>query len=164
MGEYSSSTSPNTRKQFLRCADCGCQTLSQNVSQERPWAAAASLYVSGRVNDGALCFDCANNRRAWLGLPPAREPARTEGQAPACEARVKKVRINTQEYSWEIGTLESLLTKWRDGYSPKSLRNRDIKLLLAAVNDVVIPARKFGSVPIFEGDAVTIVAGAIAGG
>jgi thiamine biosynthesis protein ThiS len=74
------------------------------------------------------------------------------------------VRINTQEYSWEISTLESLLTKWRDECSPKSFRNRDIKLLLVAVNNTVIPASHFSPMPISDGDEITIVAGMIAGG
>jgi hypothetical protein len=53
----------NTRKQFVKCVDCGRQMLPQNASKERPWAAAASMFIGGRVNDGALCFNCANKRR-----------------------------------------------------------------------------------------------------
>lgn len=164
MSESPSITLRNTRKHFVKCVDCGCQTLPQNASKERPWTAAASLYIRGRANDGALCFNCANKRRGLLGLPLEKEPTRTEVPAPKCEATLKKVRINTQEYSWEISTLASLLTKWRDECSPKFFRNNDIRLFIVAVNDNVIPASNFSSMPISDGDEIMIVAGMVAGG
>jgi sulfur carrier protein ThiS len=99
-----------------------------------------------------------------LGLPLEEKPSRTDSPAPKCEAPLKKVRINTQEYTWGISTLESLLRKWRDACSPESFRNQDIRFLLVAVNDMVIPARSFSSMPISDGDEITIVRGAIAGG
>jgi thiamine biosynthesis protein ThiS len=74
------------------------------------------------------------------------------------------VRINAQEYSWEVSTLESLLTKWLEECFPKSFRTKDSRLLLVAVNDTVVPASNFSSMPISEGDEITIAAGAVAGG
>lgn len=164
MSESPSSTLRNTRKHFVKCVDCGCQTLPQNASKERPWAAAASLYISGHLNEGALCFMCANTRRGLLGLPLENEVTHTESLAFTCDATLKKVRINAQEYSWEVSTLESLLTKWLDECFPKSFRSKDSRLLIVAVNDTVIPASNFSSMPISEGDEITIVAGAVAGG
>jgi thiamine biosynthesis protein ThiS len=164
MSESPSSTLRNKRKHFVKCVDCGCQTLPQNASKERPWAAAASLYMSGHFNDGALCFNCANKRRGVLGLALEREDTHTEGPAFTCDATLKKVRINAQEYSWEVGTLESLLMKWLDECFPKNFRSKDSRLLLVAVNGTVIPASHFSSMPISEGDEITIVAGAVAGG
>jgi thiamine biosynthesis protein ThiS len=148
----------------VKCVDCGCQTLPQNAPKDRPWAAAASLYITGQINDGALCFTCANKRRGVLGLPLEKEVGHTEGPAFTCEARLKKVRINAQAYSWEVSTLESLLTKWLDERFPKSFRTKDSRFLIVAVNDTVIPASNFSSMPISEGDEITIAAGAVAGG
>ncbi len=164
MSECPSNTLRNTRKQFVKCVDCGCQMLPQNASKERPWAAAASMFISGRLNDGALCFNCANKRRGLLGLPLDKEVTRTVSAASTCEATLKKVRINSREYSWEISTLESLLTKWLDECFPKSFRSKESRLLLVAVNNAVIPASNFSSTPISDGDEITIAAGAVAGG
>jgi sulfur carrier protein ThiS len=143
--------------------DCGCQTLPQNASKECPWTAAASLYISGDVNDGALCFNCANKRRETLGLPLEKEHGEVVSPAPVCETKLKKVRINTREYSWKVSTLESLLTKWRDECLD-SFKNMEIKLWLVAVNDEIIPATSFGSMPISDGDTIFIAVGAVAGG
>ena len=164
MSECPSTTQRNTRKTFVKCVDCGCQTLPQNASKERPWAAAASLYISGRVNDGALCFNCANRRKGLLGLPLEKEVAQTKGPFPRCEATLKKVRINSRECAWELSTLESLLTKWLDECFPKNFRSKDSRLLLVAVNSTVIPASNFSSTPISAGDEIIIMAGAVAGG
>ena len=97
-------------------------------------------------------------------MPLEQEVTRTEGPAPTCESTLKKVRINTQEYSWKIGTLESLLTKWRDECILERFRNKDIRSFIVAINDKVIPASSFSSMPISNGDEITIVAGLIAGG
>jgi thiamine biosynthesis protein ThiS len=99
-----------------------------------------------------------------LGLPLEKEVTRTEGPFSTCEPTLKKVRINRREYTWEISTLESLLTKWLDECFPKSFRNMDSRSLLVAVNNTVIPASNFSSMPISDGDEIMIVAGAIAGG
>ncbi len=159
MSECPSSTLRNTRKHFVKCVDCDCQTLPQNAAKERPWAAAASLYISGRVNDGALCFNCANKRRGLLGLPLEKEVTRSESPAPKCEATLKKVRINTQEYAWEISTLESLLRKWRDECLAKSFRKMEIKYWIVAVNNEIVFATDFSSTPISDGDEISIVLG-----
>ena len=164
MSESSSITLRNMRKHFVKCVDCGCQTLPQYASKERPWAAAASLYISGRVNDGALCFNCANKRRGLLGLPLEKEVTPTEVPASTCQATLKKVRINRREYTWEISTLESLLTKWLDECLPESFRNHDIRSFIVAVNNTVIPASNFSSMPISDGDEIMIVMGMVAGG
>jgi sulfur carrier protein ThiS len=152
----------NARKHFLKCVDCGCQTLPQNASRWRSWIAAASLYVIGCVNDGGLCFDCANKRREKLGL--AIEFGDIVGPAPQCETKLRKVSINTREYAWEISTLESLLIKWREEGRLSGIKHREITLWLVAVNDQIIPARCFSSMPISDGDKIFIVMGAIAGG
>lgn len=162
MSECPSCMLRNARKHFLKCVDCGCQTLPQNVSKQRPWSAAASLYLSGFVNEGALCFDCANKRRAKLGLPIEKEHGDVVSPASGCETKLRKVRINTHECGWEISTLESLLIKWRE--EDQVFKNRDIKLWLVAVNDQIIPARSFSSTPISDGDKIFIAMGAVAGG
>jgi thiamine biosynthesis protein ThiS len=99
-----------------------------------------------------------------LGLPLEKELTPTEVPASTCQATLKKVRINRREYTWEISTLESLLTKWRDECSPEFFRNNDIRLFIVAVNDNVIPPSNFSSMPISDGDEIMIVAGLIAGG
>ena len=163
MSECPSSMLRNTRKHFVKCVDCGCQRLPQNASKERHWTAAASLYISGGVNDGALCFTCANKRRETLGLPVEKEHGEVVSPTPVCETKLKTVRINTREYSWNVSTLESLLTKWRDE-SLGTFKNMEIKLWLVAVNDEIIPATSFGSMPVSDGDTIFIAMGAVAGG
>jgi thiamine biosynthesis protein ThiS len=100
-----------------------------------------------------------------LGLPLEKEAALTEVPPVPCEPALKKVRINSREYTWEISTLDSLLTKWLDERFPKSSGNNDSrKLLIVAVNDTVVPASNFSSMPISDGDEISIVVGALAGG
>jgi hypothetical protein len=164
MSECPSITVRNTRKVFVKCVDCGCQTLPQNASKEWPWTAAASLYIRGRANDGALCFSCANKRRETLGLPVEKKHSEPVKPAPLCETKLKNVRINTHSYSWEIGTLECLLTKWREDCLGPGFKHRPIKLWLVAVNDEIIPAASFSSMPISDGDMIFIAMGAVAGG
>ena len=164
MTECAFSTLRNTRKHFVKCVDCGCQTLPQNASKERPWAAAASLYISGAVNDGALCFHCAEKRREILGVPVEKEYGEVVRPIPVFETKPKKVCINTHEYSWEISTLESLLAKWRDDCLGSNFKNKEIKSWLVAVNNEIIPATLFSSMPISNGDTIFIAMGAVAGG
>jgi sulfur carrier protein ThiS len=151
--------------------DCACQTLPQNASsKDRPWTAAASLHIGGRANDGALCFDCANKRREMLGKPVEGQQSQDASPAPVCEATLKKVCINKREYSWEVGTVDSLLAKWVSEYgsqrfkSLKSLKKIDIKHLVVTVNNALVPAANFSSTPISDGDNVFIVLGMVAGG
>jgi hypothetical protein len=80
-----------------------------------------------------------------------------------CETTLKRVRINRQEQCWEISTLESLLARWREECSPGSLRDRDSRWLLVAVNKKVI-SQDFGSTPVSDGDEIVIAMGASAGG
>jgi sulfur carrier protein ThiS len=157
MSESPSSTLRNTRKHFVKCVDCRTQTLPQNAST---WTAASALFINGHVNDGALCLKCANKRRAALGLPVEV----SETSAPVCDKGPKKIRINRREYSWEVSTLDSLLTKWRDEYPNPTFRNRKISHLVVTVNKELIRAKDFSSVPISDGDEITIAAGAIGGG
>ena len=166
MSECPSSTLRNTRKQFVKCVDCGCQTLPQNASKERPWAAAASLYLRGRVNDGALCFKCANKRRGLLGLPLEKEPDSTSkaecGHAdvpPASPATPKKIRINKQEYTWDVSTLDSLFARWKEQQFYEKYKNLDASWSLVIVNNRSIPAINFSSVPVSDGDEIFIVLG-----
>ena len=70
----------------------------------------------------------------------------------------------SRECCWEVGSLESLVAKWCDECFPKAFQNKDPRLLLVAVNDSVIRASDFWSTPISNGDEITIVVGAMAGG
>jgi hypothetical protein len=143
--------------------DCGCQTLPQNATKEHAWTAAASLYIRGRANDGALCFTCANKRRETLGLS-WEQHIKPPSPAPECHATLKHVCINTREYSWTVSTLESLLTKWHDECLDSHSKNREIKFWIVAVNNEIIPATGFSSMPISDGDSIFIAMGAVAGG
>lgn len=164
MSECPSVTVRNVRKTFLKCVDCGCQTLPQNASKERPWTTAASLYIRGRVNDGALCFQCATERRKRLGLPVENTARDAVSSAPECQVVLKNVHINARKYSWTVGTLESLLAKWRDECLAPHFKNREINFWIVALNDEIIPATAFSSRPISEGDTILIAMGAVAGG
>jgi hypothetical protein len=164
MSERPSITVRNTRKHFVKCVDCGCQTLPQNASKKCAWTAAASLYIRDRANEGALCFNCANKRRETLGLPVEKKHSEPVKPAPVCETKLKNVRINTHEYRWKISTLESLLAKWRDDCLGPRFKHRPMKLWLVAVNDEIIPAASFSSMLISDGDMIFIAMGAIAGG
>ena len=155
----------NTRKHFLRCVDCGCQTLPQHASEKRPWAAAASLHIAGCVNHGALCFNCANRRRALLGRPVEQNGPVTKsgfqpvGPASAGEATLKTVRVNQQEYAWKITTLASVIERWKDHCFYEEHKKIDSRWWRVVVNDVVISAKDFGSLPICDGDEISIVLG-----
>lgn len=155
----------NLRKHFLKCVDCGCQTLPQNASKEQPWSAAASLHVPSRVNDGALCFSCANKRRTLLGLPVEQSngdlPSECERSvlAPANESTLKAIRINEREYTWNITTLESLIEKWKDQSFYDEHKKVDSRWWRVVVNGAVISADDFNSVPISDGDEISIVLG-----
>ena len=155
----------NTRKHFVKCVDCGCQTLPQNASKERPWSAAASFYVVSRVNDGTLCFSCANKRRTLLGLPVEQSNGDLTSEcersvlAPAHESMLKIIRVNEREYTWNVTTLESLIEKWEDQYFYDEHKKVDCRWWRVVVNDAVISADDFSSVPISDGDEISIVLG-----
>lgn len=154
----------NPRKHFLKCVDCGRQTLPQNASKER-WGAASSLYISGHLNDGALCFQCGNRRRALLGLPAEQDSDETLTSydrpvlAPANETLLKKVRVNEQEYSWNVRTLGSLIDKWKDQFFYAEYKKVDTRWWRVVVNHRCIPAQDFSWVPISDGDEISIVMG-----
>ena len=167
MSERPSTSSRNPRKHFVKCVDCGCQTLPQNALNKAPWTAAATLYMSGRINDGALCFRCANKRRELLGLPAERGPdggtpkdacGRAE-LAPVSSATPKKIRINNREYTWDVNTLDSLLVKWREQQFYEQYKNPDPRWSLVVVNNRPIPVIDFSSVPISDGDEIFVVLG-----
>jgi hypothetical protein len=151
----------NERKRFVKCVDCGCRTLPRNARRERPWAAASSLYMDGRLNEGALCFPCANGRREALGLAIHEEPRSpvARGFAPAATATAKKVTINKQEYTWELSTLDALIEKWKERQFFDRFEKADAGWWLVVVNDRSIPAADFGSVLISDGDEISIVLG-----
>jgi hypothetical protein len=141
--------------------------LPQNASKERPWAAAATLHITGRVNDGALCFKCANKRRELLGLPVEKEPngdtrksewGRAEF-APISAVIPKKIRINNREYTWDVSTLDSLIVKWKEEELYEQSRTLDPRWWLVVINNIPIPAIDFSSVPISDGDEIFIVMG-----
>jgi sulfur carrier protein ThiS len=158
MSECPSSTLRNTRKHFVKCVDCHCHTLPQNASA---WTAASTLYLSGRVNDGALCGNCANKRREALGLPVVGESSRP---APACDPKMKTVRVNRREYTWEVSTLESVLAKWRDEYPNPRVKKMELARFVVTVNTKLILAADFSSTTISDGDEIVVSAGAVAGG
>jgi hypothetical protein len=167
MSERPAPSSRNERKQFLGCVDCGRRTLPHNAPGQRPWTAAATLFVSGRPNDGALCFACANERRERLGLPvdtasdrdtPTGECGRA-GSATARAASPKTIRINRRQYTWDVGTLQALMERWREQQFYDRYKTLDTSWSLVVHNDRSIPATDFGSVPISEGDQVFIVLG-----
>ena len=155
----------NTRKHFLKCADCDCQTLPQNASIERPWSAAASLSVASRVNEGVLCFTCSNKRRALLGLPLEQNKRDLKADytrpvpAPAKDSTLKAIRVNEQECTWDVTTLQSLIEKWKEQYFYDEHKKVDSRWWRVVVNDVVISADDFSSVPICDGDEISVVLG-----
>lgn len=167
MSERPSTSLRNQRKQFVKCIDCGCQTLPQNASKERAWAAAASLYLSGRINDGALCFECANKRRGLLGLALEKEPdSGTSKARSGCAdlptgtlATPKKIRVNKQDYSWHVSTLDSVIAKWKEQQFYDIYKGLDARWSLVIVNNRPIPAIDFTSVPVSDGDEIFIVLG-----
>ena len=161
MTERFCSLSRNQRKHFVKCVDCGCQTLPQNAPKERPWAAAATLHISGRIDDGALCFACANKRRVSLGLPIEKEPGSGMPSASACArmAASKRVTINNQEYTWEVTALDSVILKWKEKQLDERFRHVDAAWWLVVVNNRSIPAGDFSSVQVYDGDEISIVLG-----
>lgn len=165
-----STTIRNTRKHFVRCVDCNTQTLPQHASKERPWTTAVALRIPGRNNDGALCFECGNKRRALLGLPLEQVPG--EGLKEMCvcpvpaapiEAAQKNVRINKQEQTWEVSTLDSLIAKWNNHYAHDEYKHRemDLKKWIVFVNGRQISSDEFPSVPVTDGDEISITPGVL---
>ena len=155
----------NPRKHFLKCVDCGRQTLPQNASRERPWSAGASLHVAGRVNDGALCFQCANKRRALLGLPveqndgDLKSDCRRPVLGSANASTPKTIRINDREYTWKVTTLEALIGEWQRQYFYEEYKPLDSRWWRVLVNQRCVPADDFASVAICDGDDISIVMG-----
>ena len=128
--------------------------------------AASSLYVANRVNDGVVCFSCANKRRALLGLPVEQHEGdlKTECESPvlappANESKLKTIRVNEQEYTWNVTVLESLIEKWKDQYLYDEHKKIDSRWWRVVVNGTVISGDKFSSLPICDGDEVSIVLG-----
>ena len=159
MSESPSRTLRNTRKHFVKCVDCGKQTLPQNASD---WTAAGAVYIKGRVNDGAMCPKCANKRREALGLPV--EHSESTEPVLVCSPTMKRVTINRREYIWEIDTLESLLTKWRAEYPNPTFQKRGLDRFMVAINNELVRTKDFSSVPISDGDTIVIAVGGVAGG
>jgi hypothetical protein len=126
--------------------------------------AAASLYINGHLNDGALCFQCGNKRRELLGLRAEQDGDETLTSydrpvlAPANETLLKKVRVNEQEYSWNVRTLGSLNDKWKDQFFYAEYKKVDTRWW-RVVSHRCIPAQDFSSVPISDGDEISIVMG-----
>jgi hypothetical protein len=159
MSESPSSTLRNTRKHFVKCVDCRTQTLPQNAAN---WTAAALLVIGGRVNDGALCFRCANQRRKALGLVVEQSEATESNVAPA--SAMKHVTINRRHYVWEIDNLETLMTKWRAEYPNPTFKGMGLDRLVVAINEELVRTKDFSSVPISDGDTIMIMVGGVAGG
>jgi hypothetical protein len=160
----------NTRKHYLKCVDCGTQTLPQNASGERPWTTAAALGISGRVNDGGLCFKCGNKRRVLLGLPVELDNSETLKNtcdrpvtAGPIEATLKRIRINKREHAWEVSTIHSLLLKWKDQYAYDEYKHRemDLKKWVVRVNERQIPPDEYSSLAVGDGDEISILSGAL---
>lgn len=165
MPQRSPASFRNTRKHFVKCVDCDCQTLPQNASKERAWTATASLSIAGRINDGALCFSCANKRRTSLGLTLEQgncqclrsKCERTGGTAN--ESMVKTIRVNEREYVWSISTLETVLERWKDQLFYDEYKKVDSRWWRVVVNGAVVAADDFSSMPISDGDVISIVMG-----
>jgi hypothetical protein len=102
-----------------------------------------------------------------LGLPAEQEPASgtPKGQGgraefgPASTAAPKKIRINKQEYTWDVSTLDSLVAKWRERQCYEQHKTPDASWSLVVINNRTIPAIDFSSVPISDGDEIFIVLG-----
>jgi hypothetical protein len=163
-----STTIRNTRKHFVRCVDCSTQTLPQHASAQRPWATAAALRIPGRNNEGALCFECGNKRKALLGLTVEQDDNRvleTKRHRPSCpiETAPRRVRVNKREHTWEVGSLHSLIAKWKDVYAYSEYKNRemDLKKWVVLVNNKQISPEDFGSMPVVDGDEISIVSGCL---
>jgi len=160
----------NTRKHYVKCVDCGTQTLPQNASGERSWTLAAALRIDGRINDGALCFECGNKRKVLLGVPvPQDESKVVKGKfdrpAPAgpIQATLKKIRVNKREHAWEVSTIHSLLLKWKDHYAYDEYKNRelDLKKWVVLVNAKQISPDEYSSLPVGDGDEICILSGCL---
>jgi sulfur carrier protein ThiS len=78
---------------------------------------------------------------------------------PANESTLKTIRVNEQEYTWNVTTLESLIEKWKDQYFYDEHKKLDSRWWRVVVNDAVISADDFSSVPISDGDEISIVLG-----
>jgi sulfur carrier protein ThiS len=117
--------------------------------------------MNGRLNEGALCFQCANRRREALGLAVDEAPRShiATRSAPAATSTAKKVTVNNQKYTWELTTLDSLIVKWKERQLDEKFRTLDASWWLVVVNDRSIPAADFSSVPISDGDEISIVLG-----
>jgi sulfur carrier protein ThiS len=87
------------------------------------------------------------------GKDDGREFARASAAGP------KKIRINKQEYTWNVNTLESLLLKWREQQSDEMYRNMDVSWALVVLNGRFVPPINFRSVAICDGDEISIVLG-----
>jgi len=129
---------------------------------------AAALRLPGRINDGALCFECGNKRRALLGLPVEQDDrevlkGKCDRPVPAgpIEAAQRKVCINKREHTWEVSTLYSLIAKWKDHYAYDEYKNRDMDLRkwVVLVNDRQISPEEFSSLPVVDGDKISIMSG-----
>jgi sulfur carrier protein ThiS len=165
-----STTIRNTRKHFVRCVDCNTQTLPQHASKERPWTTAAVLRIPGRNNEGALCFECGHKRRVLLGLHVEQDmeaAVRCNCDRPFAigptEAAQKNVRINKREQTWTVSTLDTLIAKWNHHYAHDQYKNRDmdLKKWVVFVNGQQIPSDQFNSVPITDGDEISITPGVL---
>ena len=78
---------------------------------------------------------------------------------PADETLLKKVRVNEQEYCWNVRTLGSLIDKWKDQFFNAEYKKVDTRWWRVVVNHRCIPAQDFSSVPISDGDEISIVMG-----
>ena len=165
MSQRSPTSFRNPRKHFVKCVDCGCQTLPQNASGERPWSAAASLHVAGKVNDGALCSLCANKRTRLLGLPVEKNDGdlKSDRGGPVStstsDSLAKTIRINDRAYTWNITTLQALIEEWKRQYFYDAYKQLDGRWWRVLVNQRWIPADDFASVAICDGDDISIVMG-----
>jgi hypothetical protein len=152
----------------VKCVDCGTQTLPQNASGERSWTLAAALRIDGRINDGVLCFECGNKRKVLLGVPvPQDESKVVKGKcdrpvpAGPIETARRRFRINKREHVWEVSTLESLMVKWKDHYADDEYKDRemDLRKWIIRLNDRQVLPEEFGSLPVSDGDEISILAG-----
>jgi hypothetical protein len=106
-------------------------------------------------------------RRELLALPAEKGPhsdtlKRECGRvefAAAGAGTPKKIRSNKREYIWDVSTLDSLIVKWREQQFYEKYKDLDAGWSLVVINNKSIPANAFSSVPISNGDEISIVLG-----
>jgi sulfur carrier protein ThiS len=78
---------------------------------------------------------------------------------PGQTATAKKITVNNQQYTWELTTLDSLIMKWKEHLLDDKFRSLDASWWLVVVNGRPVPAARCSSVPVSDGDEISIILG-----